>query len=88
MEWSFIDRWPTHPLLVKTFAENIKIELEKFDEKKRKEVVILFSAHSVPQYVSWVIIHSASVPWVVALITMHGNTDVRPYVNHNPWHME
>ena len=53
MDWSFIDRWPTHPLLVKTFAENIKIELEKFDEKKRKEVVILFSAHSVPQYVSW-----------------------------------
>jgi ferrochelatase len=55
MDWSFIDRWPTHPLLVKTFAENIKIELEKFDENKRKEVVILFSAHSVPQYVSWVI---------------------------------
>ena len=52
MDWSFIDRWPTHPLLVKTFAENIKIELQKFPEDKRKDVVLLFSAHSVPQYVS------------------------------------
>merc|ERR1712203_150649 len=49
--WSVIDRWPTHPLLIKTFAENIKKELATFPEEKRGKVVILFSAHSVPQYV-------------------------------------
>ena len=93
--WSVIDRWPTHPLLIKvpiilvhpvftcpntcqTFAENIKKELATFSEEKRGkvgvwllqyypcslliaftflrntfdlQVVILFSAHSVPQYV-------------------------------------
>ena len=48
---SVIDRWPTHPPLIKTFAENIRKELEKFDSAIRKNVVILFSAHSVPQYV-------------------------------------
>ena len=53
MKWSFIDRWPTHPKLIQTFADNIRKELEsKFDQATRKEVVLLFSAHSVPQYVS------------------------------------
>ena len=54
MEWSFVDRWPTHPKLVKTFADNIRKTLKNEfpDEAKRKRVVILFSAHSVPQYVS------------------------------------
>ncbi len=52
MRWSFVDRWPTHPKLVRTFAENIREELRTFeDEAKRRRVVILFSAHSVPQYV-------------------------------------
>jgi ferrochelatase len=54
MEWSFIDRWGTHPGLIKTFADNIRKTLvDAFpQEDKRKKVVILFSAHSVPQYVS------------------------------------
>lgn len=51
MKWSVIDRWATHPPLIKTFAENIRKELDTFDEKKRDQVVILFSAHSIPQYV-------------------------------------
>jgi len=51
VSWSVIDRWPTHPLLIKTFAENIKKELETFPEHVRSKVVLLFSAHSVPQYV-------------------------------------
>lgn len=51
MKWSVIDRWPTHGPLIKTFADNIRKELETFDEKKRKDVILLFSAHSVPQYV-------------------------------------
>lgn len=49
--WSVIDRWPTHPLLIKTFADNIKKELATFPEDVRDSVVLLFSAHSVPQYV-------------------------------------
>ena len=48
---SVIDRWSTHPPLIKTFAENIRKELDTFDPAVRKNVVILFSAHSVPQYV-------------------------------------
>lgn len=47
-QWSIIDRWGSHPLLAKTFADNIKKELDKFPENKRKDVVILFSAHSLP----------------------------------------
>ncbi|KAK7895745.1 hypothetical protein WMY93_021070 [Mugilogobius chulae] len=48
MRWSVIDRWPTHPLLVECFAEHVKNELLKFPEDKRDDVVILFSAHSLP----------------------------------------
>lgn len=51
VSWSVIDRWPTHPLLVKTFANNIRKELLNFPENIRNKVVLLFSAHSVPQYV-------------------------------------
>ena len=54
LKWSFIDRWFSNPNLIRTFASNIEKTLtEKFpDPEKRKNVVILFSAHSVPQYVS------------------------------------
>ncbi|XP_011504976.1 PREDICTED: ferrochelatase, mitochondrial [Ceratosolen solmsi marchali] len=45
---SVIDRWATHPLLIKTFAERIKEELNHFSENVRDEVIILFSAHSLP----------------------------------------
>ncbi|KAA0202359.1 hypothetical protein HAZT_HAZT003840 [Hyalella azteca] len=48
MKWSVIDRWCTNPYLVKCFADNIKKELDLFPEKRRKEVFILFSAHSLP----------------------------------------
>uniref|UniRef100_A0A8C6WUV9 Ferrochelatase, mitochondrial n=1 Tax=Neogobius melanostomus TaxID=47308 RepID=A0A8C6WUV9_9GOBI len=51
MRWSVIDRWPTHPLLVECFAEHIRNELLKFPEDKRDDVVILFSAHSLPMAV-------------------------------------
>ncbi|TRY69533.1 hypothetical protein TCAL_12886 [Tigriopus californicus] len=51
LNWSVIDRWSTHPKLIRTFAENVKKELATFPEEKRNEVVILFSAHSIPQYV-------------------------------------
>ena len=48
MEWSVIDRWCTNPYLIKCFADNIRKELDLFPEKKRKDVFILFSAHSLP----------------------------------------
>ncbi|XP_067619679.1 ferrochelatase, mitochondrial isoform X2 [Eurosta solidaginis] len=47
-KFSIIDRWSTHPLLIKTFADRIRDELNKFSEAKRKDVVILFTAHSLP----------------------------------------
>ncbi|KAK4291677.1 hypothetical protein Pmani_023930 [Petrolisthes manimaculis] len=48
MKWTVIDRWCTNPFLVKCFAENIKKELQEFPEEKRKDVFVLFSAHSLP----------------------------------------
>ncbi|KAL0963242.1 hypothetical protein UPYG_G00351590 [Umbra pygmaea] len=48
MRWSVIDRWPTHPLLVECFAQHVLKELQKFPPEKREDVVILFSAHSLP----------------------------------------
>ncbi|CAB4016310.1 Ferrochelatase, mitochondrial [Paramuricea clavata] len=51
VKWSVIDRWPTHPGLIEAFAGSIKNELEKFPETAQNEVVILFSAHSLPMSV-------------------------------------
>lgn len=48
IEWSTIDRWPTHPGLIKAFADNIRTQLNTFDPAVRDKVVILFSAHSLP----------------------------------------
>ncbi|XP_012250672.2 ferrochelatase, mitochondrial [Athalia rosae] len=48
MKWSIIDRWALHPLLIKTFAERIKEQLIQYPEEVRKDVLILFSAHSLP----------------------------------------
>lgn len=48
INWSIIDRWPQHPCLVETFANHITDALQKFPENVRGEVVIQFSAHSLP----------------------------------------
>lgn len=48
IKWSMIDRWPTHRLLVQTFAERIKEKLQDFPVEIRKDVILLFSAHSLP----------------------------------------
>lgn len=45
---SIIDRWPTNPLLTKTFADLIHTELLQISEKNRRDTIILFSAHSLP----------------------------------------
>ncbi|KEY70916.1 hypothetical protein S7711_00758 [Stachybotrys chartarum IBT 7711] len=49
--WSVIDRWPTHPGLVEAFAQNIEAKLAEYPEERRKDVVLLFSAHSLPMSV-------------------------------------
>lgn len=51
IEWSVIDRWPTHLGLIKAFTQTIVDELEKFPPEVEDDVVILFSAHSLPMSV-------------------------------------
>lgn len=48
MKWSIIDRWATHPLFIKTIAQRINDELAHFPSDIRDDVMILFSAHSLP----------------------------------------
>lgn len=48
MKLSVIDRWPTNSFLAKCFADNITKELLQIPEDKRKDVILLFSAHSIP----------------------------------------
>lgn len=49
--WSVIDRWPVHPGLVEAFAQNIEAQLSTYSPETRKDVVLLFSAHSLPMSV-------------------------------------
>jgi ferrochelatase len=51
IQWSVIDRWPTHPGLVEAFARNIEEQLATYPEERRANVVLLFSAHSLPMSV-------------------------------------
>jgi ferrochelatase len=51
IQWSVIDRWPTHPGLVEAFAQNIEAQLQTYPAEKRDKVVLLFSAHSLPMSV-------------------------------------
>ncbi|KAI0728167.1 ferrochelatase [Fomitopsis betulina] len=51
VEWSVIDRWGTHPGFVEAVAQNIERALAKFPEETRSDVVLLFSAHSLPMSV-------------------------------------
>ena len=48
ISWSFIDRWPSHIGLVESVADNIQKCLDTYPEEKRDDVVLLFSAHSLP----------------------------------------
>lgn len=51
MDWSVIDRWPVHHRLIEAFGERVLDGLKKFPDEVRDEVVILFSAHSLPMSV-------------------------------------
>lgn len=50
-DWSVIDRWPTHPRFVAAMAETVKQGLLQFSAEEREDVLILFSAHSLPMAV-------------------------------------
>lgn len=51
IKWSAIDRWPTHEGLIKAFSQTIVEELEQFPQEVKDDVVIIFSAHSLPMSV-------------------------------------
>jgi ferrochelatase len=51
IKWSVIDRWNSHPACVDTFAKHIENSLLEYPEEERKNVVLLFSAHSLPMSV-------------------------------------
>jgi ferrochelatase len=51
INWSVIDRWPVHPGLVNAIALNIEDQLATYPEEVKKDVVLLFSAHSLPMSV-------------------------------------
>ena len=46
--WSVIDRWPTHPGFIRAMTESVRKGLEMFPQEERDEVLLLFSAHSLP----------------------------------------
>jgi ferrochelatase len=46
--WSVIDRWPTHPKFIEAMTKTVLDGLAMFDEKDRDDVILLFSAHSLP----------------------------------------
>jgi ferrochelatase len=47
-EWSIIDRWPVHEGFVAAMAETVREGLAQFDPAVRDQVLLLFSAHSLP----------------------------------------
>jgi protoporphyrin/coproporphyrin ferrochelatase len=50
-DWSVIDRWPTHPGFVDAMTETVRAGLARFAEGDRDDVVVVFSAHSLPMAV-------------------------------------
>lgn len=62
--WSVIDRWPVHPGLVEAFAQNVEAQLATYPEERRKDVVLLFSAHSLPMSV----VNRGTLPYNLPLL--------------------
>ncbi|CAH2211584.1 jg12201, partial [Pararge aegeria aegeria] len=48
IKFSLIERWATNRLLAQVFAERIREKLELFDRRIRDQVLIMFTAHSLP----------------------------------------
>jgi ferrochelatase len=47
-EWSIIDRWPVHDGFIEAMTETVREGLSWFDAAERDNVLLLFSAHSLP----------------------------------------
>lgn len=47
-EWSVIDRWPTHPGFIDAMTHTVRQGLATWPEEERDDVLLLFSAHSLP----------------------------------------
>jgi protoporphyrin/coproporphyrin ferrochelatase len=47
-KWSVIDRWHTHPGFIDALADTVRNGLAQFDAPDRDNVLLLFSAHSLP----------------------------------------
>lgn len=50
-EWSVLDRWGTHPRFVEAMARTVEDGLAQFSQDDRDDVLIVFSAHSLPMSV-------------------------------------
>ena len=50
-DWTIIDRWPVHPGFIRSMADAVRHGLAQFPEAERDQVLILFSAHSLPMRV-------------------------------------
>ncbi len=46
--WSVLDRWPTHHGFLRSIATLVRRSIETYPEEERDEVLLLFSAHSIP----------------------------------------
>lgn len=53
IEWSFIDRWPKNEGFVNAFVDHINSKVSEFQQegKNTDNIVILFSAHSLPMQI-------------------------------------
>ncbi|KAI8992269.1 ferrochelatase [Pilobolus umbonatus] len=51
IQWSIIDRWPTHPGFIEAMTSKIQKKLDEYTPEEREDAVILFSAHSLPMSV-------------------------------------
>ena len=50
-QWSVIDRWPTHPKFIAAMTKTVLDGLAQFDSSVQDDVLIVFSAHSLPMSV-------------------------------------
>lgn len=76
IKWSLIERWPAHPLLAKTVADRITTELKQFPLEKQKDVIILFSAHSLPLKVTKYILNELHAKYLFVITIILDSTNI------------
>lgn len=47
-DWSVIDRWPVQNTFIDAMTATVRAGLEQYPEEERDDVLLLFSAHSLP----------------------------------------